>query len=74
MATSELNRVPNIPKDLLEYLDKHYPEASPLPGEDREQMMFTAGKRDLVRWLWVQHYRQENQNEMAGLEDIKLTR
>ncbi len=42
---------PLIPQDLIDALDKRYPEVCAEPGQPVDQLMFYGGKRDLVRWL-----------------------
>ncbi len=65
-------KIPYIPKELVEYLDRTYPEASAVPGKPTDELMFNGGRRDLVRWLLVQHLRQEKESSVGGLEKMKL--
>ncbi len=65
-------KIPHISKELVEYLDKAHPEASPVPGKTIDELMFNGGRRELIRWLLVQYYRQEKESSVGGLEEIKL--
>lgn len=42
---------PPVPRDLLEYLERQYPERSPLPTEKKAAMHHRGGKTALVRQL-----------------------
>ena len=52
--------LPPIPKDLLEALDKRYPEVCAEPGQPIDELMFYGGKRDLIRWLHIQYRLQQS--------------
>jgi len=36
---------------LLDWLDRACPELSPTPGQTLEEVMFDAGRRDMVRFI-----------------------
>ena len=54
---------PLVPLDLLEALEKRYPEASAEVGQTMDELMFYGGKRDLVRWLRAAFLDQSNTEE-----------
>ncbi len=58
MSDQEDPKLPLIPLDLLEALERRYPERSYEPGDTLEDLMFAGGKRDLVRWLRTRYDRQ----------------
>jgi hypothetical protein len=56
---------PFISTELINALDKRYPESSPIPGQyTQDELMFTAGKRDLVRWLKLQYDSQDDSDTL----------
>jgi hypothetical protein len=59
----DLEGKPQIPKDLIEYLNREYPEACAEPGQTMDQLMFYGGKRDLVRLLALIYEEQTNPKE-----------
>lgn len=42
---------PHIPEDLVEFLDRRFPEQSPRLGTPLEYIWFQAGERNVVRFL-----------------------
>lgn len=44
-------RFPNTVDDLIELLDRTFPEATPKPGEDSDTIFYAAGQRSVVNWL-----------------------
>ncbi len=52
-----------IPLDLLEALNRRYPEASAEPGQSLDEIMFYGGKRDLIRWLRHKYDEQQGNNQ-----------
>lgn len=63
-----LTECPLIPKDLLEYLEKQYPERCPDPYEDERGTRHYAGAVSLVRWLRMIH---NDQNENIMLDHLR---
>jgi hypothetical protein len=55
--------LPLVPQDLLEALEKRYPEACAEPGQTMDQLMFYGGKRDLIRWLRLQFEDQQHPSQ-----------
>lgn len=49
---------PPIPKALLERLEDKLPPQKIEPGADRDSIMFAAGKRALLDYLWFLHEEQ----------------
>jgi hypothetical protein len=49
---------PPIPRDLVEWLDRTYPERCPSTGDTLEDIWRYAGARHLVRALLAEHQRQ----------------
>jgi hypothetical protein len=52
--------IPNISKDLLDYLDWAYPPRCPHPDEPERVIWMNSGKRDLIDWLRRQYRLQES--------------
>lgn len=55
----DLRKHPPIPADLIDYLDKAYPEKSPDPEHSEREIWMKAGERRLVRTLLQRFKRQE---------------
>lgn len=53
--------VPAIPKDLLEWLDKAYPEQSADPSWNDRELWMRSGERRLVRQLRARYDEQNEQ-------------
>lgn len=46
-----MERIPHVPKELLEYLETICPDSSPRLSDTDREIWFKAGKVDLVRHL-----------------------
>jgi hypothetical protein len=46
-----VDRIPIITQDLVDYLDRLYPERSPELGEGTDTLYFRGGQRSVVRCL-----------------------
>lgn len=46
-----MDKLPFLSKDLIEQLDKIYPEQRPTPTEDIKSIMYYAGQRSVVTKL-----------------------
>ncbi|SCW77106.1 hypothetical protein SAMN02927900_04768 [Rhizobium mongolense subsp. loessense] len=57
MAQAE-ERFPHIPKDLIEALDKRFPERTPSLKTSFEEIRWKGGERAVVRFLLEQYDRQ----------------
>lgn len=64
----DIEGLPVIPKDLLDALDKRYPEACAEPGQPIDELMFYGGKRDLIRWLRLVHEMQHQDPDTSDEE------
>jgi hypothetical protein len=60
--------VPQFSEDLIEQLDKLYPERSPRKGETLADIMFDAGQRSVVRALKERLRQQQNDDLMNKLK------
>ena len=54
---------PVIPDDLLEALDRTFPERCAALGMTEQEVFFQAGCRHVVRWLQAMHDEQNNPTE-----------
>ena len=54
-------KLPPIPKELLEVLEKRFPDKAPVLGQDMATIMFNAGQANVVRLL-RHHFNLQNQN------------
>ncbi|QXV74653.1 hypothetical protein [Rhizobium phage RHEph21] len=52
------DRFPHIPKDLVEALDKRFPERTPSLKTSLEEIRWKGGERAVVRFLLEQYDRQ----------------
>ncbi len=50
---SEL-KIPSLSRDMLETLERAFPERCPRVNDTEREIWMYAGKRDLVRYLWQQ--------------------
>lgn len=57
--TKKTPRKPEIPLDLLEYLEAQYPDRCPTADTSRETFLNTASKVELVRTLRALYERQK---------------
>jgi len=46
-----MDKLPRLSVDLIDKLDREFPERSPKPTMSRDKSMFEAGKREVVRYL-----------------------
>lgn len=53
--------LPKIPQDLMEALDKRFPERCPDPKASEREVWIEVGKRELIRFLKT-HYERQNKN------------
>lgn len=49
--------------DLLEILNKSFPQITPVLGMSENEIWYRAGQRSLIDWLIELKYRDENNNE-----------
>lgn len=66
----DLDGFPTIPLDLLVALEARYPEACAEVGQTMDQLMFSGGKRDLVRWLRLAYTKQNSKDQDE--EDLQI--
>jgi hypothetical protein len=52
------DRFPHIPKDLVEALDKRFPERTPSLNTSLDEIRWKGGERAVVRFLLEQYSRQ----------------
>lgn len=57
------DHIPPIPKELVEYLDKAFPNALPPEGTNSDEMWAVWGTRRVVDHLWEAHRQQQEQEE-----------
>lgn len=57
--------IPNIPEDLLKFLDETYPERCPDPQSSERQIWMQVGARSVVRHL-KRLYQEQNDNLMES--------
>ena len=57
----ENNKFPNISKELLEVLEKRFPDRSPDGDETLDEIRFKSGQVSVVRLLRY-HFNLQNQN------------
>lgn len=58
-----MNTFPDIPKQLLDELNRRFPERSPEPNWDDRKIWTEVGKRQLVRLLNIEFDKQNNPKE-----------
>lgn len=63
VAEGDQPEFPPIPQDLLEFLERRYPERCWQPGDDLDGVKFYGGKVDLVRLLRLEFTRQHTPPE-----------
>ncbi len=59
MAPAE-EQFPHIPKDLIEALDKRFPEKTPSLTTSLDEIRWKGGERAVVRFL-LEQYRRQNE-------------
>jgi hypothetical protein len=57
---SQEQQVPPIPADVIDWLDRLYPEKCPDPKDAEREIWMKSGERRLVRRLRLELQRQEN--------------
>lgn len=57
--------VPNIPKDLIEDLDRRFPHRCPRPEDPERGIWIYSGKRELVEFL-KEAYRRQVEDSLRG--------
>ena len=60
-----IHKLPSTSVDLIELLDKKYPERSPDPKDDDREIWMKAGERRLVREL-IASLNVSTENHMKG--------
>ena len=58
--------LPLIPRQLLEALEKKYPEACPHPEDTDRTIWRNVGRREVIRYLRDQYNRQEKGSSFAS--------
>lgn len=56
-----MDTVPFIPLELIEWLDKKFPERTPEPTATLDHIRIETGKREVVRFLKVKYEEQVEQ-------------
>lgn len=64
---------PPLGADLIDHLEKAFPEKSPRQGETLENLMFRGGQRDVVSTLRAV-FNQQNETVLNVLEDESVVR
>jgi hypothetical protein len=64
---------PQLGADLIDHLEKAFPEKSPQKGETLENLMFRGGQRDVVSTLRAV-FTQQNETVLNVLEDESVGR
>lgn len=57
----ENNKLPNVPKELLEALEKRFPDRLPENMETLDSIRFRSGQVSVIRML-RHHFELQNQN------------
>ena len=57
--------VPTIPKTLLDYLQRAFPDVAPSQGDAKKTIRHKAGQVSVVRHL-AEHFRQQNENILVS--------
>lgn len=63
---------PLIPEELLEELNKRFPDRCPSLLDDERLIWFKAGQRSVVDVLKDQHRRQKETSKSVGLDGLYL--
>lgn len=69
MKDIPMSKLPIIDKELIEYLERICPDASPSLSTPDREIWFQAGKVDLVRHLKSIHQDQHD-NALEGFTDV----
>lgn len=65
MANSENTRHPAVPKELLEHLERAYPDRAPDPSDSERVVWMKAGTADLIRKL-RHHFTKQTEEAMRS--------